>query len=98
MTPGRTGGASGNPVMPSSVAANGAPMRVPRSRTRIPSSAPGLISEGLFAEFRVAIAEDVFHRALRLALFECVERRLRVVLELVDHEVVLERVTEAGEI
>src|SRR5205807_5332360 len=76
-----------------SVAANGAPIRVPRSSTRTPSSAPGIGSEVF-----VAILEDLLHRRLLLALGQQVERGLRVVLELMDHEVVLKRRAVPGEV
>src|SRR5437660_6314637 len=81
------------PSSASSVAANGAPIRVPRSSTRTPSSAPVTGSE-----VSVAVLEDLLHRRFLLARGQHVERGLRVVLELVDHEVVLERGAVAGEV
>src|ERR671925_175596 len=75
-----------------SVAANGAPIRVPRSSTRIPVSAPVMRA----SELAIAVLEDLLHRRLPLPLGQHVERGLGVVLELVDHEVVLERGPVAG--
>src|SRR5437763_953233 len=85
------------PISPSSPAQNGAAMRVPRSRTRRPSSGPlttPCVSELRLAKLKYAscvlaalLGADGVHAAL-LARLAGVERGSGVADELVEHEVV----------
>src|ERR1017187_7563773 len=86
------------PSSPSSPAQNGAEMRVPTSRTRIPWRGPGGVGSPLVSSVLtagpvspVAVGEHLLHGGSRLAFLESVQGGGGVVHPVMGHEVVLPR-------